>query len=121
MLEHAIQQKPGEVFADPSQIKKNPGVASLIRRSRTFGFTLFGVMMVIYVSFFLLVAFAPGLLGEASPIFGSVGYLLVFAMFVIAWAFTWLYLRQTTRVLEPMAAAALKEVQASLIKPARAR
>lgn len=117
MLEHTSQQKPGEVFADPSQIEKIPGVRSLIRRSRTFGFTLFGAMMVIYVGFFLLVAFAPGQLGAGSALFGSVGYLLVFAMFVIAWGFTWLYLRQTTRVLEPMAAAALSEVQASLAKP----
>ncbi|MEP7457310.1 DUF485 domain-containing protein [Phyllobacterium sp. SB3] len=117
MLEHTSPQKPGEVFADSSQIQKNPGVASLIRRSRTFGFTLFAVTMIIYVGFFALVAFAPQVLAADNALFGSFGFLLVFAMFVIAWALTWFYLRQTTRVLEPMAAAALREVQASLSKP----
>ncbi len=121
MLEHKTQQKPGEIFADPSQIQKNPGVRSLIRRSRTFGFTLFAITMIIYVGFFALVAFAPRALAAENALFGSLGFLLVFVMFVIAWALTWLYLRQTTRVLEPMAAAALGEVQASLIKPVGAR
>ncbi len=121
MLEHAALPIPGEVFADPSQIRQNPGVKALIRRSRSFGFALFAAMMAIYVGFFLLVAFAPGLLGTANALFGSVGYLLVFAMFVIAWALTWFYLRRTSRVLEPMAANALNQVRASLSKPEGAR
>lgn len=121
MLETINHQNPGEVFADSSQIRSNPGVRSLIRRSRTFGFTLFGIMMAIYIGFFLLVAFAPGALSASNGLFGSVGYLLVFVMFAIAWAMTWLYLRQTTRVLEPLAAVALQDVQASLAKPVGAR
>lgn len=121
MLEHSSQHLLEEVFADVSQIRQNPGVRSLIKRSRTFGFTLFGIMMAIYIGFFLLVAFAPALLGTSIALFGSVGYMLVFAMFVIAWALTWYYLRQTTHVLEPMAAAALNEVKASLSNPVEAR
>lgn len=121
MLEHRIDLQPGEVFADPVLVQGNPRIKSLIRRQRAFGFTLAAIAIVIYMGFFALVAFAPSLLASPNALFGSVGFLLVFVMFVIAWALTWLYLRQTTRVLGPMADAARKEIFASMQTPVGAR
>jgi uncharacterized membrane protein (DUF485 family) len=114
MLEHSIQPQPGEVFADPTLVRGSSRAQALIRRSRSFGFGLSITMMIIYVGFFALVAFAPDMLGAGNVLFGSVGYLVVFLMFVIAWGLTWFYLRQTASVLEPMAAAARTEIHASM-------
>ncbi|MBW9116437.1 DUF485 domain-containing protein [Rhizobium cauense] len=121
MLENVIELKPGETYGDPALLHRNPEVQSLIRRSRTLGFCFSAAMMAVYVGFFALVAFAPTMLGSGNMVFGSNAYMVFFGMFFLAWAFTWLYLRLSARVLEPMATRVRRNVVATISTPVGAR
>ena len=71
------------------------------------GFT--AAMLVVYFGFILLIAFAPGFLGERIVDGLSVGMALGVVVILATWVLTWTYVLWTNRVYEP----ALRELEAS--------
>jgi uncharacterized membrane protein (DUF485 family) len=70
---------------------------------------LTGAMLVIYFGFILLIAFAPGFLGESIVDGLSVGMALGVVVILATWVLTWTYVRWANRVYEP----AIRELEES--------
>ena len=102
MHEYHGAAKPSRLPLSPELVRNVPQFRDLVVYRRRVGFTLVALMMIIYVGFFSLVAFAPLSLGSHVAGFGSLGFLLVFLMFVVAWGLTWIYLRQMETRLTPL-------------------
>jgi uncharacterized membrane protein (DUF485 family) len=90
------------------EVYTSAAFTALRRRRGRIGWSLTAVTMVLYVGFFIVVALAPGALGDRIPVFGSVGILLVVVLFFIAFAMVWGYLSYSSRHL----ASAQKELVA---------
>jgi uncharacterized membrane protein (DUF485 family) len=83
------------------EVYTSAAFAALRRRRSRVGWSLTAVTMVLYVGFFILVALAPGALGDRIPVFGSVGIALVIALFLVAFGLVWGYLSYSSRRLAP--------------------
>ena len=70
---------------------------------------LTGVMLVVYFGFILLIAFAPGFLGESIVDGLSVGMALGVVVILATWVLTWTYVGWANRVYEP----AIRELEGS--------
>lgn len=79
-----------------------PGFNELSSTRRRLGSATIITVMTVYVGFFALIAFAPAWLKTPIAGCGSLAFLLMFLMFIVAWAITWLYLSYTTRKLAPL-------------------
>lgn len=79
-----------------AKIRNNPKFAELVRKRTTFGWQLSVVMLIIYFSFILLVAFAPGVLGTplAAGSVITVGIPLGVLIIVSAFVLTGIYVRR---------------------------
>ncbi|TDV15658.1 DUF485 domain-containing protein [Paraburkholderia caballeronis] len=64
------------------------------------------IVMATYIGFFALVALAPDALGAAVSGFGSIAFVVMAAMFAVAWIITWSYLRHASRRIAPLEQAA---------------
>lgn len=73
-------------FAEHERIVQNPRFQELVRRRSSFAWTLAAVMLAIYLSFILAVAFAPGLMA-AKIGSGVTSFGIVLGLVVIASAF----------------------------------
>jgi uncharacterized membrane protein (DUF485 family) len=70
---------------------------------------LTAAMLAVYFGFILLIAFAPGFLGESIVDGLSVGMALGVVVILATWVLTWTYVRWANRVYEP----AVRELEAS--------
>lgn len=70
---------------------------------------LTGAMLVVYFGFILLIAFAPGFLGESIVDGLSVGMALGVVVILATWVLTWTYVGWANRVYEP----AIRELEGS--------
>ena len=70
---------------------------------------LTGAMLVVYFGFILLIAFAPGFLGESIVDGLSVGMALGVVVILATWVLTWSYVGWANRVYEP----AIRELEES--------
>ncbi|MDF3936550.1 DUF485 domain-containing protein [Pseudomonas citronellolis] len=85
------------------RLREHPDFLLLVRRKQRLAWTLTSLLLLAYYGFVLLVAFAPGLLGQ--PLNGgvtSLGMLLGVALIVFAVLLTGIYVRHTNKVLDPL-------------------
>ena len=84
-------------------ISKHPDFQQLIRRKRRLNGSLTLTMLAAYYGFVLLVAFAPGLLGQSLN--GGVtsgGMLVGVLMVLLSFALTGIYMHRANRVIDPL-------------------
>ena len=84
-------------------IKRDPRYAPLVRERARFATTLALLVIGVFFTFVLLVAFVPGIialrLSEGSNL--TVGIALGFAQFVFFCALTWVYVRRANSDFDP--------------------
>ncbi|MDH4565400.1 DUF485 domain-containing protein [Pseudomonas sp. BN414] len=87
---------------DLDRIRENPDFIQLVRRKQRLTWTLTAAMLVIYYGFVLLVAFAPGVLGQSlNGGVTSVGMLVGVVIILLSFALTGIYVKRTN-VLDPL-------------------
>lgn len=88
---------------DLERIRQHPDFIQLVRRKQRLTWSLTGAMLVIYYGFVLLVAFAPGVLGQSlSGGVTSVGMLVGVGVILLSFALTGIYVSKTNRVIDPL-------------------
>ncbi|BAN49008.1 DUF485 domain-containing protein [Metapseudomonas resinovorans] len=88
---------------DLERIRENPDFIQLVRRKQRLTWSLTAAMLVIYYGFVLLVAFAPGVLGQSlSGGVTSVGMLVGVGVILFSFALTGIYVTRTNSVLDPL-------------------
>ncbi|GLZ86597.1 membrane protein [Metapseudomonas resinovorans] len=88
---------------DLDRIRENPDFIQLVRRKQRLTWSLTAAMLVIYYGFVLLVAFAPGVLGQSlNGGVTSVGMLVGVVIIVVSFALTGIYVKRTNSVLDPL-------------------
>ncbi|MDH4554500.1 DUF485 domain-containing protein [Pseudomonas sp. BN417] len=88
---------------DLDRIRQHPDFIQLVRRKQRLTWSLTLAMLVIYYGFVLLVAFAPGVLGQ--PLNGgvtSVGMLVGVVIVLLSFALTGIYVQRTNSALDPL-------------------
>ncbi|QXI36202.1 DUF485 domain-containing protein [Pseudomonas xantholysinigenes] len=86
-----------------ASISNHPDFQQLIRRKRRLNGSLTLVMLVAYYGFVLLVAFAPGVLGQSlNGGVTSVGMLVGVLMVLLSFLLTGLYTHRANSVLDPL-------------------
>ena len=92
-------------------IKRDPRYTELVQRRGRFAATLALLVIVVFFSFVLLVAFAPQVIAirlfEGSHL--TVGIALGFAQFVFFCALTWVYVRRANGEYDRLTAEILEE------------
>ncbi|MFZ6050088.1 DUF485 domain-containing protein [Pseudomonas sp. CR3202] len=88
---------------DLDRIRENPDFIQLVRRKQRLTWSLTAAMLVIYYGFVLLVAFAPGVLGQSlNGGVTSVGMLVGVVIILFSFALTGVYVKHTNSVLDPL-------------------
>ncbi|MCO6056972.1 DUF485 domain-containing protein [Pseudomonas sp. MOB-449] len=88
---------------DLERIRENPDFIQLVRRKQRLTWSLTAAMLVIYYGFVLLVAFAPGVLGQSlNGGVTSVGMLVGVVIILLSFALTGIYVKRTNSVLDPL-------------------
>jgi len=88
---------------DLDRIRENPDFIQLVRRKQRLTWSLTAAMLVIYYGFVLLVAFAPGVLGQSlNGGVTSVGMLVGVVIILLSFALTGIYVKHTNSVLDPL-------------------
>ena len=94
-------------------IKRDPRYTELVQRRGRFAATLALLVIVVFFSFVLLVAFAPQVIAirlvEGSHL--TVGIALGFAQFVFFCALTWVYVRRANGEFDSITEEVLKEAR----------
>ncbi|WP_375738332.1 DUF485 domain-containing protein [Pseudomonas boanensis] len=88
---------------DLDRIRQHPDFLQLVRRKQRLTWSLTAAMLVIYYGFVLLVAFAPGVLGQ--PLSGgvtTVGMLVGVVIVILSFALTGIYVQRTNAILDPL-------------------
>ncbi|MCY1210271.1 Inner membrane protein YjcH [compost metagenome] len=81
---------------DLARIRENPDFIQLVRRKQRLTWSLTFTMLVIYYGFVLLVAFAPGVLGQSlNGGVTSVGMLVGVVIILLSFALTGIYVKHT--------------------------
>ena len=99
------------VSAEQERILGNPKFQELVRTRSGFAWTLAAVMLVIYLGFILLVAFAPGLM--AAKIGGgvtSLGIVLGLVVIVSAFLLTGIYVQRANSRFDDLTRDLTKEI-----------
>ncbi|BAU74760.1 DUF485 domain-containing protein [Metapseudomonas furukawaii] len=95
---------------DLDRIRQNPDFIQLVRRKQRLTWSLTAAMLVIYYGFVLLVAFAPGVLGQSlNGGVTSVGMLVGVGVILLSFALTGIYVKQTNSVIDPLNAKVKEE------------
>ncbi|WP_342245382.1 DUF485 domain-containing protein [Pseudomonas sp. OTU5201] len=88
---------------DLDRIRQHPDFIQLVRRKQRLTWSLTAAMLAIYYGFVLLVAFAPGVLGQSlNGGVTSVGMLVGVAIILLSFALTGIYVKRTNSQLDPL-------------------
>ncbi|MBT8765078.1 DUF485 domain-containing protein [Metapseudomonas boanensis] len=88
---------------DLDRIRQHPDFLQLVRRKQRLTWSLTAAMLVIYYGFVLLVAFAPGVLGQSlSGGVTTVGMLVGVVIVILSFALTGIYVQRTNAILDPL-------------------
>lgn len=97
---------------DLEHLRQHPDFIQLVRRKQRLTWTLTLCMLAIYFGFVLVMAFAPHLLARSiGNGVTSVGIPVVVVVIVLSFLLTAIYVRQTNKVLDPLAAKLLQETR----------
>lgn len=95
---------------DLEHIQQNPDFIQLVRRKQRLTWSLTLTMLATYYGFVLLLAFAPGVLGQSlNGGVTSVGIPVVIGLILLSFTLTALYVYQTNRALDPLVKKLQKE------------
>ncbi|AEB58903.1 DUF485 domain-containing protein [Ectopseudomonas mendocina] len=84
-------------------IQQHPDFIQLVRHKQRLTWSLTAAMLLIYYGFVLLVAFAPGVLGQSlSGGVTSVGMLVGCGVILLSFALTGIYVAYTNSVIDPL-------------------
>ena len=92
---------PASAYARPAAEADIRALEQLAAKRLRVALALTGAMLVVYFGFILLIAFAPGFLGESIVDGLSVGMALGVVVILTTWVLTWTYVRWANRVYEP--------------------
>ncbi|MDE3736164.1 MULTISPECIES: DUF485 domain-containing protein [Pseudomonas] len=88
---------------DLDRIRQHPDFIQLVRRKQRLTWSLTAAMLAIYYGFVLLVAFAPGVLGQSlNGGVTSVGMLVGVVIILLSFALTGIYVKRTNSQLDPL-------------------
>jgi uncharacterized membrane protein (DUF485 family) len=86
---------------DWQAVERSPEFRELVRRRKAFLVPITIFWAAFFLTYLLLAAFAPELMGE--DVLGvSLGFVLSVAQVLMTWLVTFLYLRRAGRVFEPL-------------------
>lgn len=92
---------------DWEAVEGSPEFRELTRRKKAFVIPATLFFLSWYFGFIILAGYAPDFMGREFITDGlTVGYALALSQFVMTWVLGWLYLRQSDRVFDPLAARA---------------
>lgn len=97
---------------DFEELQHHPVFLQLIQRKKRLTWTLTGIMLLVYYSFVLVMAFAPQIF--QIPINGGVtnlGIVLTITVILLSFASTAYYVWRSNNVLDPLTAKLLEEVR----------
>ena len=99
------------VQSDHQRILGNPKFQELVRTRSCFAWTLAAAMLVIYLGFILLVAFAPGLMAvKVGGGVTSLGIVLGLAVIVSAFVLTGIYVQRANSRFDDLTRDLTKEI-----------
>jgi uncharacterized membrane protein (DUF485 family) len=86
---------------DWQAVERSPEFRELVRRRKAFLVPITVFWLAFFLTYLLLAAFAPSVMGER--VLGvSLGFLLSVAQVLMTWLVTFLYIRRADRVFEPL-------------------
>jgi uncharacterized membrane protein (DUF485 family) len=86
---------------DWQAVERSSEFRELVRRRKAFLVPITVFWVAFFLTYLLLAAFAPGLMGER--VLGvSLGFVLSVAQVLMTWLVTFLYIRRADRVFEPL-------------------
>lgn len=89
---------------DLDRIRQHPDFLQLVRRKQRLTWSLTLLMLAIYYGFVLLLAFAPGALGQSlNGGVTSVGIPVAGGVILLSFALTGFYVQRTNQVIDPLA------------------
>lgn len=83
--------------------ERSPQFRDLVRKRRAFVLPATIFFLSWYLGFILLAGYAPDFMGESLYEGLTVGYGLALTQFVMVWVLSWLYVRRSDRVFDPLA------------------
>ena len=104
--------------ADWQAVERSPEFRELVKRRKRFLIPVTVVWLGIFLTYLLLSALAPDIMGNEVALGFTLGFVISAAQVLMTWAVTWLYLRQADRVFEPLEERAAR-VATEMSEPAR--
>lgn len=93
--------------------RQHPDFVQLVQRKQRLTWSLTLCMLIVYYGFVLVMAFAPGMLGQSlNGGVTSVGIIVAIAIILLSFALTAFYVRMTNQVFDPLTQKLLRETQA---------
>lgn len=99
------------------RIRNNPKFIKLVQERGKFQWTLSAIVLIMFYGYFMLIAFAPKLLGQkiATGSMWPIGYTIELFLFVFFWFTTLYYVQRSNKVYDDMAQDVVKEAQKEVI------
>jgi uncharacterized membrane protein (DUF485 family) len=95
------------------KFRQHPDFVQLVQRKQRLTWSLTLCMLIVYYGFVLVMAFAPGMLGQSlNGGVTSVGIIVAIAIILLSFALTAFYVRMTNQVFDPLTQKLLRETQA---------
>jgi uncharacterized membrane protein (DUF485 family) len=88
--------------ADWRAVERSPEFRELVQRRKRFLIPVTVVWLGIFLTYLLLAALAPDIMGNEVALGFTVGFVISAAQVFMTWIVTWLYLRRADRVFEPL-------------------
>jgi uncharacterized membrane protein (DUF485 family) len=88
--------------ADWRAVERSPEFRELVRRRKRFLIPVTVVWLGIFLTYLLLAALAPDVMGNEFAFGFTVGFAISALQVFMTWAVAWLYLRHADRVFEPL-------------------
>jgi uncharacterized membrane protein (DUF485 family) len=99
--------------ADWRAVERSPEFRELVQRRTRFLIPVTVVWLGIFMTYLLLSAFAPDIMGNEVAFGFTLGFVISAAQVFMTWAVTWLYLRRADREFEPLEQRAAQVAAAS--------
>jgi len=92
-----------EVVIDWLAAERSPEFRELMKKRRAFIIPATIFYLGWFFGFILLTAYAEDFMGESVYEGLTVGYLLALSQFIMVWGLTWVYLKRSDKVFDPLA------------------
>ncbi len=95
------------------RMRGNPKFRKLVQERGRFAWTLAAIVLFLFYGYFMLIAFAPGLLGQkiAEGSMWPIGYTIELILFIFFWLTTVIYVRRANGEFDDLTQELIKEAQ----------